>query len=314
MMVCKGTAKDEKMKIAAGLGNIDDYEEYVKAGADELFIGFVPYIWQKEYERKTPLNRREVFYSNVNIGSVSELEILAEKREKTKTLVTIAFNGLNYRPEQYETIVGIIEECRILGFDNIIIADFGLLIFLDKCGLNKKVNIHISGEMSEMNNPLVKRLRQMGANRIIYPRGTTIKNINTMAHDNPELEHEVFFMNEKCQFTGAYCNTLHCDEMVPMCRMPYYYKKESENNSTGIDGCGLCFLKKLEKAGATHLKIVGRGAYAEDMIRTIKISKEALELSILTENEEEYIKTVKTKLMKNDCAEKCYYGKYGFQF
>lgn len=30
------------MKIVAGLGSIDEYETFVKAGADEFFCGYVP--------------------------------------------------------------------------------------------------------------------------------------------------------------------------------------------------------------------------------------------------------------------------------
>lgn len=33
------------MKIVAGLGSIDEYIPYVKAGADEFFCGYVPYSW-----------------------------------------------------------------------------------------------------------------------------------------------------------------------------------------------------------------------------------------------------------------------------
>lgn len=36
------------MKITAGLGSVDDYVRYVKAGADELFCGYVPFSWAGE--------------------------------------------------------------------------------------------------------------------------------------------------------------------------------------------------------------------------------------------------------------------------
>ena len=65
------------MKIIAGLGSIDEYVRYVEAGADEFFCGYVPYEWNKKYGTVLPLNRREVFCSNVQLGSLSELEILA---------------------------------------------------------------------------------------------------------------------------------------------------------------------------------------------------------------------------------------------
>ena len=63
------------MKITSGLGSIDDYPRYVRAGADELFCGYVPFSWSEKYGTVLPLNRREVLNYNVQIGSFSELEI-----------------------------------------------------------------------------------------------------------------------------------------------------------------------------------------------------------------------------------------------
>lgn len=68
---------DVRMKIVAGLGSVDEYIRFCKAGADEFFAGYVPYEWNKKYGTVLPLNRREVFCSNVQLGSLSELEILA---------------------------------------------------------------------------------------------------------------------------------------------------------------------------------------------------------------------------------------------
>lgn len=60
------------------LGSVDDYIRYVKAGADELFCGYVPFSWAEKYGTVMALNRREVLSYNVQIGSYSELEILSE--------------------------------------------------------------------------------------------------------------------------------------------------------------------------------------------------------------------------------------------
>lgn len=65
------------MKIVAGLGSIDEYERFVKAGADEFFCGYVPYSWSKKYGTVLPLNRREVLCYNVQLGAFEELRILA---------------------------------------------------------------------------------------------------------------------------------------------------------------------------------------------------------------------------------------------
>ena len=59
------------MKIVAGLGSIDEYETFVKAGADEFFCGYVPFSWAEKYGVIHPLNRREVLFYNVQIGSMT---------------------------------------------------------------------------------------------------------------------------------------------------------------------------------------------------------------------------------------------------
>ena len=51
------------MKITAGLGSVEEYERFVRAGADEFFSGYVPYEWAKKYGTVMPLNRREVLRS-----------------------------------------------------------------------------------------------------------------------------------------------------------------------------------------------------------------------------------------------------------
>ena len=49
---------------------------------------------------------------------------------------------------------------------------------------------------------------------------------------------------------------------------------EEQQYLCGKSGCALCALPQLEAAGITHLKLVGRGNYVEDMIRDIRNLKE----------------------------------------
>lgn len=83
------------MKITAGLGAIDEYIPYVEAGADELFCGYVPGNWALKYGSMLPLNRREVLYYNVQIGSSSELEILRRMIEHYQVPVSITLISIS---------------------------------------------------------------------------------------------------------------------------------------------------------------------------------------------------------------------------
>ena len=56
-------------------------------------------------------------------------------------------------------------------------------------------------------------LKELGAKRIIYHRGTGKRDLKEMISAFPELEHEVFFMNENIQMNiGKYiCKKVNID-------------------------------------------------------------------------------------------------------
>ena len=140
------------MKITAGLGSVDDYVRYVKAGADELFCGYVPFSWAEKYGTVMALNRREVLSYNVQIGSYSELEILSEMVRRYQKPVHLTFNSLYYLPEQYAEITGIIQKCCRIGFESYIIADPALLVYLREHGIDCEV--HLSGDLGTVNTAM----------------------------------------------------------------------------------------------------------------------------------------------------------------
>lgn len=339
------------MKITSGLGSIDDYPRYVRAGADELFCGYVPFSWSEKYGTVLPLNRREVLNYNVQIGSFSELEILANMVQKYQKPVHLAFNSLYYRPEQYEEIAQIIQQCRSIGFDSYILADPALLVYLRKEKIDCEV--HLSGDLGTVNSAMTEVFAKEYPKRIIFQRKNTISEMRAVIrHITAQkeaarkewtypTEFEAFALNELCQFSGAFCNSLHCDEMGYLCRVPYWKKPMSLSESKlekqeknrpgenisisewdsaselmnpvsedgylcGATGCGLCTLKQLSDAGITHLKLVGRGNYTDFMERDIRNLRRTLEILEDSSTEEEYIRAMKAEFFPNGCSHMCY--------
>ena len=339
------------MKITSGLGSIDDYPRYVRAGADELFCGYVPFSWSEKYGTVLPLNRREVLNYNVQIGSFSELEILANMVQKYQKPVHLAFNSLYYRQEQYEEITQIIQQCRSIGFDSYILADPALLVYLRKEKIDCEV--HLSGDLGTVNSAMTEVFAKEDPKRIIFQRKNTISEMRAVIrHITAQkeaarkewtypTEFEAFALNELCQFSGAFCNSLHCDEMGYLCRVPYWKKPMSFSESKlekqeknrpgenisisewdsaselmnpvsedgylcGATGCGLCTLKQLSDAGITHLKLVGRGNYTDFMERDIRNLRRTLEILEDSSTEEEYIRAMKAELFPNGCSHMCY--------
>ena len=324
------------MKIVAGLGSIDEYETFVKAGADEFFCGYVPFSWAQKYGVIHPLNRREVLFYNVQIGSMSELQILKKMVDYYGKPVKLTFNSLYYTGEQYPVIAEIIIQCMAAGFENFIIADPALMLYLRQQKIN--CGIHLSGETAEVNRGMLEQMLPFGIRRVIFHRKNSLEDMQSCIKeaDFPH-EYEAFILNELCHFSGAFCNSLHCDELTHLCRVPYelgnLHKKEETDAAqkdvaetdriqgkegkglpldedgylTGSTGCGLCALYRMKQVGITHLKLVGRGNYTDFMEKDIRQLRKALDILENSDSEAQYQKKMKASLFPDGCSQNCYY-------
>lgn len=324
------------MKIVAGLGSIDEYETFVKAGADEFFCGYVPFSWAEKYGVIHPLNRREVLFYNVQIGSMSELQILKKMVDYYGKPVTLTFNSLYYTGEQYPVIAEIITQCMAAGFENFIIADPALMLYLRQQKIN--CGIHLSGETAEVNRGMLEQMLPFRIRRVIFHRKNSLEDMQSCIKeaDFPH-EYEAFILNELCHFSGAFCNSLHCDELTHLCRVPYelgnLHKKEETDAAqkdvaetdriqgkegkglpldedgylTGSTGCGFCALYRMKQVGITHLKLVGRGNYTDFMEKDIRQLRKALDILENSDSEAQYQKKMKASLFPDGCSQNCYY-------
>lgn len=333
------------MKIVSGLGSLDEYIPFAEAGADEFFCGYVPFTWSKKYGTMQPLNRREVMNYNVQIGAFEELKILKKMVDCYGVPVKLALNSLYYTGEQYKEIAELIDACMQIGFDTFIIADPALILYLREQKIS--CNIHLSGECAEINSLFLAQIAEFDIRRVIFHRKNSIAQMRAcIVKCRGEIpEYEAFFLNEMCHFTGAYCNSFHCDEFAHLCHVPYELgnvdgrkksslaaaeemsglcvETEPDGYVTGATGCGLCALYDLKKAGVTHLKIVGRGNYAEYAKRDIMQARRAIRIlaevkSMKVEGMEaglagtdlqaaRYQKRVQTELFRGGCTKNCYY-------
>ena len=146
-------------------------------------------------------------------------------------------------------------------------------------------------------------------------------------------EYEAFILNELCHFSGAFCNSLHCDELTHLCRVPYelgnLHKKEETDAAqkdvaetdriqgkegkglpldedgylTGSTGCGLCALYRMKQVGITHLKQVGRGNYTDFMEKDIRQLRKALDILENSDSEAQYQKKMKASLFPDGCSQ-----------
>ncbi len=312
----------ERLRMTVGLGCADQFDEYVRAGADEVFCGYVSEKWMASFGTLRPLNRRESVWVNAQAGPITEMRILREKADRAGIPVSVALNAPVYSPEQLPLFAETAEELIGEGFTSLILGDLFALLYLHSGGITKKCRIHVSGETGEVNRGLLPLLWEAGARRLIFHRKVSLEDMRllkeAMASLGTPMETEAFAMNELCHFTGAYCATLHGDVTVPMCRLPYIPGGVSEKKgspavlerSGGETGCALCALKRLRESGVTVVKVVGRGAKTEDMTERIALLRDALSLEAECADEEGYLDGLR-RLLGGTCGGACYYPEAG---
>ena len=298
------------MKITAGIGSLQHYADMVHAGADECFAGFIPLDWLEKYANITPLNRRDVILQDMQLSTMAEMRRLAAMIKDNGVSVALTFNSPVYRPDQYPIILNMLDELGEAGFCDVIIADPALLMRLHAADYTGR--IHISGEAGLFNAESMRLFSKMNVARWIFPRKITPGEMAECIKALPGHEYEAFALNELCHYSGAYCMSLHCDEMGHACHIPYLPagkdcesapepSEEYPADGFGAGGCALCKLKNIQDAGVTHLKIVGRGANAQHMLRDVRIMRSACEMLARGETD------LRSLLPDGRCSGVCYY-------
>ena len=136
----------------------------------------------------------------------------------------------------------------------------------------------------------------------------------------PELEYEAFVLNEMCHFHGAFCSSLHCDELPHACLIPYklggaydsVYSQEKPCDEpvrarVGQSGCGLCALWRMKQAGIAYGKLVSRGNFLEETVRDIRAFRAALDIVEASASETDFQAQMKKQLFPDGCSGACYY-------
>ncbi len=324
------------MKIVTPLNCVENYERLVEAGADEFFCGYNSHNWLELYANIVPMNRREYLLS-ANICSIEEMKILSALVEKYKKPVKITFNSLFYIREQYDEIVKVIKQLMEYNFDTFIISDIALILYLYEQKINCKV--HLSGETAEVNSLMIDMFKDYNITRFVFHRKNSIEEIQSCIKNckDKNMEFEAFMLNELCPYTGAFCGSWHCDELLHICKLPFQVKDcnpdlncfadvernmrvynrasrvnfqkinelSEEEYKFGVTGCGACKIWELEKAGVGFLKVVGRDKKLELIENDIRILRKLIDSAGNYTDSSEYSSFVKKDISNSN--QMCYY-------
>ncbi|MFH2045117.1 MAG: peptidase U32 family protein [Pseudomonadota bacterium] len=293
------------MNILAPIDKVDDVEDVIKAGANELYCGV---IWDKWLSRYTiaAINRRPA--TICNLQSFNALEEAVSIAHSYNALVNLAINEHFYTQDQYPMLLDYIKKAIDAGVDSFIVADLNLILAIKDAGLETSINV--STGISIFNSETVKFLQKLGIDKVIFERHLTIDEIRDIVKNVTGVETCVFIFNSRCPNVDGLCTFDHVQSLESSfknsCMLPYslslYSDKPANRKSKSAIAhsnkaeiafkrqqvwtrlhmddvpCGACALYDFVEMGVDCVKIVGRGNDLKRKINDVKFIRMLLTL------------------------------------
>lgn len=201
------------MKILAPIAAAAEAEPLVAAGADEFYAGLFPKGWFDRWGRGAWPNRRGP--GPANLETIDELVALSEAvRGAGPTSLGappelyVALNQQFYTDDQADFLVEVAEEAaERAGVDAFIVTDPGFAARLARSSMTARV--FASTVAVALNADSVKFLADLGCSRVILSRHMHLRELEVLRAAVPDVELEVFLLNDNCYFEEGFCSTTH---------------------------------------------------------------------------------------------------------
>lgn len=279
------------MRIISPVDNLREAELLLAAGADELYGGYLPPSWQ-DYSLAASLNQRT--FLGAQIADEDELAQIVTRAHAAGVPFALTLNAPFYTEEQFALLLDYVDRMVTLGVDSLILADAGLLRALKT--RHPGLEYHGSTLAHLSNAGAVRFMVQQGLQRVVLQRHLTVADMAAIIEVEPDVSYDAFLLVGKCPNTEGLCTFHHAspDKIWP-CEIPYEIRpcrepadealhaamgrQASWSQTNRRHGCGLCAIPYLKAAGVTGLKLVGRGAPAQQKVRNVQLAREFLTLA-----------------------------------
>ena len=248
------------MELLSPAGNIEKLYYAYEYGADAAYIGI------------------KNFSLRAKADNFSADEYEAIRRVKGNKKLYTALN-IYFHDSDIETLEKESDYIHQYPLDGFIVSDIGILGFLKKNFPDKE--LHLSTQANCVNTEAAKMYRDMGIKRIVLGRELSLKEIEAIKNNVPDLEIEVFAHGAMCLAYSGRCflskyladRSANQGDCAHSCRWQYRVLEESERpgeyfpvvqgeNFTSIlsskDLCMIGHLKELKDVGVDSIKIEGR--------------------------------------------------------
>lgn len=273
----------KRPELLAPAGDMERLEMALHYGADAVYLA------------------GQRFGMRASAGNFSEEELrkAVEMAHNKNVAVHVTCNILPHE-DDLKHLPSFLEMVQDAGVDALIIADMGVFDYAKKYAPN--VSRHVSTQLGVVNSATAEVMYNMGADRVVLARETTMEEIRKIRANTPkELEIEAFVHGAMCvsfsgrcllsnYLTGRDANRGACAQP---CRWKYHLVEEkrpgqyleiSEDGGTHImnsnDLCMLEHIPELIEAGVDSFKIEGRMKSAYYAAASTNLYRHAIDFAL----------------------------------
>lgn len=266
-----------KAELLAPAGSYDCLRAAINAGCDAVYIGG-SFFGARAYAE------------NLNTDDLKKAIDYVHLHDK-KIYLTI--NTLLKNNEIENDLYNYLNPFYKQGLDAVIVQDMGVFKFIRE--YFPEINIHASTQMTITGVDGARKLKELGATRIVTARELSLSELETI-HNEVDIEIESFIHGALCYGYSGQCllssilggrsgNRGRCAQP---CRLPYDVTLSNgvKNNDTQKyvlspkDMCTIDILPEIIKAGVFSLKVEGRMKSPEYVAGVMEIYRKYLDIAL----------------------------------
>jgi len=184
--------------------------KYIKSLVDwwvtEFFTGYNPPYWYEKFGFEVSPNGR--FAEHEQITDLETLRQIVVEAHKYDIEVFINLNAWYYTDQTFPLIKQMVEEFKEVWVDGIICWNISILEYLKEINYEGKINI--STIMAVYNSEAIRfLLENYKINKIILSRELTLKEIEELVTEFPDILFEVFWEWDFCRYNNWLCFAEH---------------------------------------------------------------------------------------------------------
>lgn len=178
----------------------------VESGAGEFFTGYNPPYWSDKFGFEVSPNGR--FAEHEQITDIQTLREIVDEVQSHNLELFVNLNAWYYTDETFPLIQKMVEEFIEIGVDGIICGNIWILEYLKEIWYTWKVNI--STILAAYNSEAIRfYLDNYKINKVILSREVTLKEIEWLVNEFPDMSFEVFWEGDFCRYNNGLCYAEH---------------------------------------------------------------------------------------------------------